>query len=105
MSDLSDVARALANPVRFQIIRLLAEQTECRGADVFSSVPLAQSTISGHLAILREVGLVTSHAVGTSSVYCLVPSVLEEFALQLQALAMNAPVCSDAAGSCAPREE
>lgn len=105
MSDLSDVARALANPVRFRIIRLLAEQPECRGADVFSSVPLAQSTISGHLAILREAGLVTSHTEGTASVYCLVPSILEDFALELQALAMNAPVCSDAAGSCASRKE
>ena len=104
MSDLSDVARALANPERFRIVRLLAQQPECRGAYVFASVPLAQSTISGHLAILREAGLVTSHTEGTSSVYCLVPSVLENFALELQALADNAPVCSFAAGSCASRE-
>lgn len=92
--SLSDIARALGHPVRVRIIRLLAEESECRGADVFSSLPLAQSTISQHLRVLRDAGLVASHPVGTGSVYCLVPSVLEEFAREALSLAQSAPACS-----------
>ena len=58
------VAQALAHPARVRILRLLADQTECRGAEVFSELPLAQSTVSEHLRVLKEAGLVTSHPVG-----------------------------------------
>lgn len=70
------VARALAHPARVRILRLLADQTECRGAEVFSELPLAQSTVSEHLRVLKEAGLVTSQPAGTSMVYCIVPGVL-----------------------------
>lgn len=73
------VARALAHPARVRIVHLLAEQTECRGAEVFSELPLAQSTVSQHLRVLKEAGLVRSKPVGTAMVYCLVCTVLEEF--------------------------
>ena len=74
------VARALAHPARVRIVRLLAGQTECRGADVFGELPLAQSTISEHLRVLKEAGVVNARAEGTSMVYCLAPGVLDEFA-------------------------
>lgn len=90
---LARAARALAHPARIRIVRLLAAQTECRGADVFSELPLAQSTISEHLRVLKEAGLVTSHAVGTSMVYCLVPDALEDIALAVEELVRGAPGC------------
>ncbi len=67
----ASVAKALSHPVRVQIIELLAAQTECRGADLFAELPLAQSTVSEHLRILRDAGVVSSRPVGTSAVYCL----------------------------------
>lgn len=73
------VARALAHPSRVRILRLIAEQPECRGAEIFSELPLAQSTISEHLRMLKEAGLVAAHPTGTSMLYCLVPDVLREF--------------------------
>lgn len=92
------LSRSLANPARVRILRLLAEQTECRGADVFSELPLAQSTVSEHLRVLREAGLLVSHPVGTSMVYCLVPEVLREFRDAVGELAAAEP-CTPGEGS------
>lgn len=100
------VARALAHPARVRIVRLLATQANCRGADVFSELPLAQSTISEHLRVLKEAGLVSSHAEGTSMVYCLNPDMVRAVAQSLDSLVKNAPVCAtDTAGSPQPLEE
>jgi ArsR family transcriptional regulator len=58
------------------IVRLLAAQDCCQGANLFSELPLAQSTISEHLRILKEAGLVHASSQGTSMVYCLAPEAL-----------------------------
>ena len=71
------VARALAHPARVHIVRLLAAQDCCRGAEVFSGLPLAQSTVSEHLRILKDAGIVQATSRGTSMVYCLSPRALE----------------------------
>jgi len=73
------IARALAHPTRVHILRLLAAQTECRGADVFGDLPLAQSTISEHLRILKDAGIVTSRPAGSGVVYCLAPDAFDDF--------------------------
>ncbi len=82
--------KALAHPVRVRIVELLACQTECRGADVFGELPLAQSTISQHLRILRDAGLIRSRAAGTSMVYCLEPDALDSLIEALTGIASNA---------------
>jgi ArsR family transcriptional regulator len=94
------VARALAHPARIRIVRLLAAQTECRGHEVFSGLPLAQSTISEHLRVLKEAGLVTSQPVGTAMVYCLAPSVLDEFRSAIGDITTNARDCVSQQGGC-----
>ena len=86
------VARALSHPARIRILQLLAEQNECKGAEVFSELPLAQSTISEHLRVLKEAGLVSSHPVGTAMTYCLVPERIEAFTEALDFVA-DAPAC------------
>jgi DNA-binding transcriptional ArsR family regulator len=74
----ASVAKALAHPARLHILRLLAAQTECRGADVFSELPLAQSTISEHLRV----------------VYCLSPGVFEDFISAVTDIASTATLCN-----------
>ncbi len=49
---------ALAHPVRLAIVRHLASSSACCNKDVVSRVGLAQSTVSQHLKILVEAGLV-----------------------------------------------
>lgn len=95
---LAELAKALAHPARVQIVELLARQTECRGADVFSELPLAQSTVSEHLRVLKEAGIVSASPLGTSAVYCLDPNVLDEVALSVAALVESSRCC--AKGAC-----
>lgn len=94
------VARALAHPVRIAIVRILAAQSDCRGRDVFAQLPLAQSTVSQHLRVLKEADVVESHAVGTSAVFCLAADVLDEFGAALRDIAAHAETCSPDAKGC-----
>jgi len=88
--SMAQVAKALAHPARVRILRLLAEENECRGADLFAELPGAQSTISEHLRVLKDSGLVTSHPVGNGMVYCVVNCRLEEFRAALGGLQSEA---------------
>ncbi|MHB1018191.1 MAG: ArsR/SmtB family transcription factor [Coriobacteriia bacterium] len=88
------VARALAHPVRIAIVRILAAQSDCRGRDVFAQLPLAQSTVSQHLRVMKDAGIVESHALGTSAVFCLAADVLDEFSTTLHLIAAHAATCS-----------
>jgi ArsR family transcriptional regulator len=85
--ELASIAKALAHPARVRIVELLACETECRGQEIFSELPLAQSTISEHLRVLKDAGLVTSHAVGTAMVYCLDAERLARFSHHLAEIA------------------
>jgi ArsR family transcriptional regulator len=90
------IAKSLGHPARIRILRLLAEQTECRGAELFSEIPLAQSTISEHLRVLKDAGLVSATPVGTAMTYCLDPAVLDGFGEALSALHDSAAIaCGD----------
>ena len=62
--------RGLADPVRLAIVRHLA-LGEHRVVDLTSHVGLAQSTVSGHLACLRDCGLVSVRSQGRASFYAL----------------------------------
>src|SRR6187549_1853560 len=62
--------RGLADPTRLMIVRHLA-RGEHRVVDLVAHLGLAQSTVSGHLACLRDCGLVSSRAQGRASVYSL----------------------------------
>ena len=88
------VAHALAHPARVRILRLLAAQDSCRGAEVFSGLPLAQSTISQHLSVLKKAGLVHATPVGTAMLYCITASPLAELEAELDRLLADRPTCS-----------
>jgi DNA-binding transcriptional ArsR family regulator len=90
---LASVAKALAHPARIQIVRLLAEQSECRGSEVFSELPLAQSTVSEHLRVLREADVVHAHPLGTQMLYCLHAEMLQQFSDALAEVAASHPDC------------
>ena len=62
--DISQVLAALADPVRLSIVRELSRvgESTCSALDV----PVKPSTVSHHLHILREAGVVTTRVTGTS---------------------------------------
>ena len=67
---LAAMAKAIAHPARIAILRLLAHRETCATGDVVAELPLAQSTVSEHLRILREAGLVQGEIEGPRTRYC-----------------------------------
>jgi ArsR family transcriptional regulator len=67
---LAAMAKALGHPTRVQILRLLAARSTCVTGDLVEELPLAQSTVSEHLRILREAGLVQGEIDGPRTRYC-----------------------------------
>lgn len=96
---LAALAKALGHPARVRIVELLAGQSECRGQEVFSVLPLAQSTVSEHLRVLKDADLITSHAAGTAMVYCLDSSLLAEFSEAVASIAERGGCASTVASA------
>jgi ArsR family transcriptional regulator len=69
--ELADVMRALGHPVRLSILRILAKQSDCCCTDVTECLPLAQSTVSQHIKVLLDAGLVQRSPRGTRNCYSL----------------------------------
>ncbi|MBK6560238.1 MAG: helix-turn-helix transcriptional regulator [Dehalococcoidia bacterium] len=66
------VFRALGNPARVRILRELAKRDACATSDFVGVLPLAQSTVSQHLKVLKEAGIIEGTIEGDQC-YCLNP--------------------------------
>jgi ArsR family transcriptional regulator len=80
------ILRALANPVRFRIVQILAARDACVCGDLVDELPLAQSTVSEHLKVLKEAGVVRGVIEGPNRCYCLDPEALRFLTRTLGAL-------------------
>lgn len=78
--EAAGIARALAHPVRIRILRILGGRGTCWCGDLCAEFPLAQSTVSQHLKILREAGLVRATPCGTAVGYAVDPDRLAAWA-------------------------
>ena len=85
-AELAAFAKALGHPVRVRILRMLAEKNARVCSRIVDELPLAQSTVSEHLRILREAGLVRVNPSGPSVGYCIVRTALTRLKALLQAL-------------------
>lgn len=75
---LAVLCKALAHPARVQILRLLAARRSCICGELVEEFNLAQSTVSQHLKILKEAGLVRGQIQGPRTCYCLEPGQLAQ---------------------------
>ena len=73
------LCKALAHPARVKILSYLKAQNRCICGKIVDSLPLAQSTVSQHLKILKASGLVRGIVEGPRTCYCLDHEVLEAF--------------------------
>lgn len=69
--ELAALAKALGHPARVRILRLLSQREAKVCSQIVGELPLAQSTVSEHLRILREVGLIRSREDGPRVGYCI----------------------------------
>jgi DNA-binding transcriptional ArsR family regulator len=90
---LPSVLHALSDPIRLQIVRELEAQGACNcGA---FAVPVAKSTLSHHLRVLREAGLTLTEPTGTARVVSLRRADLDaRFPGLLDAVLAAAPVAA-----------
>jgi ArsR family transcriptional regulator len=69
----------MAHPARLRILETLGQRGECVCGEIVDVLPLAQSTVSQHLRILKEAGLLVGKIDGPRSCYCLDGQALAEF--------------------------
>ncbi len=91
MIDQIDVLRALAHPVRWGILERLAAEPGICACDFTEFFDVSQPTISAHLKVLREAGLVTTQRRRNTICYALAPSQLARLADRLDAMAATVP--------------
>lgn len=91
--------KALAHPARLRILELLSRRGECVCGEIVDVLPLAQSTVSQHLKILKDAGLLVGTIDGPRSCYCLDVRALgvlrEVFGDRLAAFEAGAAPCDD----------
>ncbi len=68
--EIARLAWAVAHPARVRILRILLSRKACICGELVDLMPLAQSTVSQHLKILKEAGLVQGEIDGPKICYC-----------------------------------
>lgn len=69
--ELARLSKAIGHPARVRIIRMLARKEASVCSQIVDEFPLAQSTVSEHLRILKEAGLIRSSQDGPRVGYCI----------------------------------
>jgi len=75
---LAKFCKAVGHPARLAIIRYLAARSTCTCGDIVDQLPLAQSTVSQHLKVLKDAGLIVGEVDPPRVCYCINRQALEE---------------------------
>ena len=79
---LAQLSKGLAHPARIEILRMLARRPlhdKCVCGDIVDALPLAQSTVSQHLKVLKETGWIQGKIDRPRICYCLIDGILEYY--------------------------
>jgi ArsR family transcriptional regulator len=68
---LAAMMKALGHPVRLEIVQMLSDSGEANCIDLTRHADLAQSTVSEHLRVLKDAGLIKQCGPGPRSGYCI----------------------------------
>lgn len=84
--DLALLSKALGHPTRVAILRFLGRHGGCICGDIVDQLPFAQATVSQHLKVLKEAGLLQGEIDGPRVCYCPDPKVLARMRALLEEL-------------------
>jgi DNA-binding transcriptional ArsR family regulator len=79
---LAELSKGLAHPMRVEIVRMLEDkpsEERCICGDIVDALPLAQSSVSQHLKILKETGWIQGEIDGPRVCYCTVEGIMEYY--------------------------
>nr|MBS0037071.1 winged helix-turn-helix transcriptional regulator [Saprospiraceae bacterium] len=71
--ELAEISRALGHPARIAILQFLLSSDRCITGDLVTEIGLAQPTISQHLKVLKDLGIIQGNIEGSSVCYCIDP--------------------------------
>ena len=74
--ELAGLSKAIGHAARVQILRILARKNTCVCGELVDELPLAQSTVSQHLKVLKDSGLIRGEVDGPRVCYCIEPRAL-----------------------------
>lgn len=92
LEEIAKLSNALSHPHRLRIIKILAELAEdekcskCMVGNIVDKLPIAQSTVSQHLKILKESGWIVGEIDGPRVCYCLKENIFEYYKTSLDHL-------------------
>ena len=95
----TDLIRVLADPLRLQIVTLLARETLCT-THLVEETGAKQTNLSNHLRVLREAGVVETEPCGRFTYYKVRPDVIASLAWQFADLAEQARTAADNKRAC-----
>ena len=84
--DTARLAKALGHPARVAIVRMLIACGECVCGTIVEGLPLSQATVSQHLKVLKEAGLIRGEIDGPRVCYCINPEAVKRFKSLLEQL-------------------
>ena len=84
--ELAVLCKALGHPARIKILQHLLTEDRCICGRIVEVLPLAQSTVSQHLKILKESGLVQGEVEGPKTCYCIDKNTLSRLFESMSAL-------------------
>jgi DNA-binding transcriptional ArsR family regulator len=79
---LAELSKGLAHPMRVEIVRMLENkppEQRCVCGDIVDALPLAQSSVSQHLKVLKETGWIQGEIDGPRVCYCMVEGIMEYY--------------------------
>lgn len=82
----ANLFKALAHPVRLQILEYLVHTKTCLSGDISNVFPLTRTTLNQHMKELKDAGLICSHIKGSKIVFCLNCEKIEELSNLLAGL-------------------
>ncbi len=89
--QLAEMCKALGHPARIQILKHLLDEDRCICGRIVEIMPLAQSTVSQHLKLLKDAGLVQGEVEGPKTCYCVNREMLARLGLTINSLIPHTP--------------
>ncbi|AXT21044.1 ArsR family transcriptional regulator [Flavobacteriaceae bacterium AU392] len=79
INDLAIIAKVFSHPARVAILQYISKQESCICNDIVDEIGLSQPTISQHLKVINDAGLLKGDFKGKSICYCLNIERFQEF--------------------------
>ena len=79
INTIAKIAKVFAHPARVAILQYISKQDSCICNDIVDEIGLSQPTISQHLKVINDAGLLKGNFEGKSLCYCLNTDTFERF--------------------------